>query len=87
MKLGKMSTVDQIRRSMMTFGFYQEIEGSIIMKRVIINCKKRIVDSIRGRHTCKESAERIKICYRREHPVQNISYLSLVVPLAYYSSA
>lgn len=75
MKLGKISTsIDDDVRILSG-----EIEGSIIIKRVIINCKKRIVDSIIGRHTCIESAERIKICSGREHPVQNISYLSLVV--------
>jgi glucose-1-phosphate thymidylyltransferase len=36
-----------------------EIEGSIIMKHVTINCKKRIVDSIIGRHTCIESADQL----------------------------
>ena len=34
-----------------------EIEGSIVMDHVIINCKKRIVDSIIGRHSLIESSD------------------------------
>jgi hypothetical protein len=47
------------------------------MKRVTINCKKRIVDSIIGRHSYIESVDQLPPSARREHPVQNIIYLSL----------
>ncbi len=36
-----------------------EVEGSIIMKHVTINCRKRIIDSIIGRHTHIESADQL----------------------------
>jgi glucose-1-phosphate thymidylyltransferase len=36
-----------------------EVEGSIIMKHVIINCRKRITDSIIGRHARIESADQL----------------------------
>jgi glucose-1-phosphate thymidylyltransferase len=36
-----------------------EVEGSIIMKHVIINCRRRIIDSIIGRHTHIESTDQL----------------------------
>jgi glucose-1-phosphate thymidylyltransferase len=36
-----------------------EVEGSIIMNDVIINCRKRIIDSIIGKHTRIESADKL----------------------------
>jgi glucose-1-phosphate thymidylyltransferase len=36
-----------------------EVEGSIIMKHVIINCRKRITDSIIGRHARIESSDQL----------------------------